>query len=253
MLNDQAKIKVKDFIARGQKIEAIKYLRENYPLSLPEAKNWIDYLSGETTVEPGAALPKAKSPLTAVAREKVRSMVRAGKQLQAIKYLRDKYQLSLGQAKELVDTATNESGVKPAFTFIVQGVIAYYIFAGIGTVFLVVAAYLYWQDYKITHDSIVVSGKVVELQYGSVDRESGAKPVVSYQWKGQSKLYYGSIYSNPPAVEVGDKVDLIVSRNNPDQATLNIFSERYLFMIVFGFLGLIFALIGYLGLFMRGN
>lgn len=251
MLNDQIKAKVKDFIAKGQKIEAIKYLRENYPLSLSEAKNWIDYLSGEATVEPGAVLPQAKSPLTAVASEKVKSLVRVGKQLQAIKFLRDEYQLSLVQAKELVDTATNESGVKPAFTFVNQGVIAYYIFAGIGTVFLIVAAYLYWQDYTITHDSIIVSGKVIELQYGSADRESGAIPVVWYQWKGQPKLYYGTIYSNPPAVEVGDKVDLIVSRNNPDQVTLNIFSERYLFMIVFGFLGLIFALIGYLGLFMR--
>lgn len=251
MLNDQVKAKVKDFIAQDQKIEAIKYLRENYPLSLSEAKNWIDYLSGEASVEPGTTLPQTKSPLTAVAHEKVKSLVRAGKQLQATKYLRDEYQLSLVQAKELVDTAMNEAGVKPAYTFMNQGVIAYYIFAGIGTIFLIVAMYLYWHDYTITHDSVIVSGKVVELQYGSADHESGAIPVVSYQWKGQPKLYHGSIYSNPPAVEVGEKVDLIVSRNNPDQVTLNIFSERYLFMIVFGFLGLIFALIGYLALFMR--
>ncbi|MEQ1586710.1 MAG: DUF3592 domain-containing protein [Cyclobacteriaceae bacterium] len=251
MLNDQIKAKVKDFIAKGQKIEAIKYLRENYPLSLSEAKDWIDYLSGEASVEPGE-LPHTKpTPLTAVAREKVKSLVRAGKQLQAIKYLRDEYQLSLVQAKELVDVASNESGVQSAVSFMNSGVIAYYIFGGIGTLFLVLAAYFYWQDYTITHDSIIVSGKVIELQFGSADRESGALPVVSYQWKGQPKLYYGSIYSNPPAVEVGEKVDLIVSRNNPDQVTLNIFSERYLFMIVFGFLGLIFALIGYLGLFTR--
>jgi ribosomal protein L7/L12 len=250
MLNDQVKAKVKDFIATGQKIEAIKYLRDNYPLSLADAKAWIDYLSGESSVEPGA-LSHTKSPLTAVAHEKVKSLVRVGKQLQAIKYLIDQYQLSLVQAKELVDAASNESGVKPTVTFRNPGMLGFYIFAGIGTLFLLIAAYFYWQDYTITHDSIIVTGKVIELRYGSSDLKSGAIPVVSYQWKGQPKLYYGSIYSNPPAVEVGEKVDLIVSRNNPDLVTLKIFSERYLFMIVFGFLGLIFALIGYLGLFMR--
>jgi len=250
MLSSAVKDKVKDFIAKGQKIAAIKYLREQYPFSLKEASDWVEYLGGGTMAKPSAL---TETPvLTTVAKEKVKSLVQKGKYIQAIKYLKDEYQLSLEQAKELIDLASHEVGVSSGFS--VRGpALAMYSFAFLGTVFFIIAAYFYWKDYQITHDSITVTGSVIELQYDNSDHSSGAIPVVQYTWKGMTKIHYGSTSSNPPAVEVGEKVEVIISRTEPDKVVLDLISERYLLVFIFGILGLVFGAIGYVGILYTGR
>jgi len=250
MLSNAVKVKVKDFIVKGQKIAAIKYLREQYPLSLKEASDWVEYLGGGSVAKPSAfsEIPT----LTTIAKAKVKSLVQKGKYIQAIKYLKEEFQLSLEQAKELIDLASQEAGLSPGFSL--RGTaLAMYIFAFLGTIFFIIAAYFYWIDYQITHDSIRVTGKVIELQYDNADQGSGAIPVVEYSWKGKTKVYHGSIYSNPPAVEVGEKVEIIVSRTDPDKFVVDLISERYILIFIFGILGFVFGAIGYIGIFYTGR
>lgn len=125
-----------------------------------------------------------------------------------------------------------------------------YAFTILATAFLFVVGFYYWKDFQIAHDSIIVTGRVTQLLYGSGDHGSGAAPVVAYQYKGKEKLYVGSIYSNPPSVEVGEKVEMIISRQNPDKDILNQISERYFLIMVFGILGLVFGAIGYTGVYL---
>jgi ribosomal protein L7/L12 len=253
MLAPAVKAKVKDFINKGQKIEAIKYLRELYPLSLKEAVDWVDYLSGSrSTGHSSSTSSHTPTPLTQVAKEKVKSLVRRGQQIQAIKYLREEYQLTLAQAKQLTDLASEESGMATPFRFN-SASLAFYIFAFVGTVFLVVTFYFLWRDYQITNDSITVIGRVIDLQYGNVDHNSGAIPVIEYVWKGKKKVVNGSTSSNPPAVEMGEKVEVIINRSDPDEVVINLISERYFLMIIFGIMGSIFGAIGYIGMFYRGK
>ncbi len=254
MLTNAEKDKVKDFIDKGQKIEAIKYVREQYPLSLKEASDWVDYVSGNRLTAPATSTEQSNSstPLTTVAKERVKSMVHKGQTLQAIKYLRDEFHLTLSQAKQLTDLAAEETGRSSSFSFN-SASLAFYIFALVGTVFLSVVCYLLWRDYQITHDSVTVTGRVIDLQYGSVDHNSGAIPVIEYIWKGKKNVIYGSTSSNPPAVDVGEKVEVIINRSDPTQVVINLISERYFLILIFGLMGCIFSAIGYTGVFYRGK
>jgi hypothetical protein len=186
-----------------------------------------------------------------VARERVKSLVRKGQTLQAIKYLRDEYQLTLAQAKQLTDLAAEEPGMTTTFRFN-SASLAFYIFALVGTIFLSVSCFFFWRDYQITHDSVTVTGRVIDLQFGSVDHNSGAIPVIEYTWKGKKNVVYGSTSSNPPAVDKGEKVEVIINRSNPEQVVINLVSERYFLILIFGIMGIIFSAIGYIGVFYRG-
>lgn len=253
MLTNAVKDKVKDFVDKGQKIEAIKYLRDQYPLSLKEASDWVDYVSGNRLTAPATSTVQSNSstPLTTVAKERVKSMVRKGQTLQAIKYLRDEYQMTLAQAKQLTDLAAQETGVSETFRFN-SASLAFYIFALVGTIFLSVVCYFLWRDYQITHDSVTVTGRVIDLQ-GNADHSSGAIPVIEYTWKGKKKVVYGSTSSNPPAVDIGEQVEVIINRSDPDQIVINLISERYFLILIFGLMGCIFSAIGYMGVFYRGK
>lgn len=251
MLSIAVKDKVKEFIAKGQKITAIKYLREQYPLSLQDAAHWVDFLSGETKVKPSAFPAQDSHPLTAVAKKKVKSLIHKGKYTEAIKYLRDEYQLSLEQSKQLIDLVASELETSVPRMKIKSTTLAMYILALLGTIFWVIALYFLWKDYHITHDSVTVTGTVIELQYDQADHGSGAIPVVEYSWKGNKKIHYGTTYSNPPAVDIGEEVEVIISRKDPSLSILNLLSERYFLIFIFGILGLVFNAIGYVGLFYK--
>lgn len=185
------------------------------------------------------------APLAQVAKERVRTMLLQGQKIQAIKYLCDEYQLSLKEAMHLVDVVARESRVASPFSFR-SGRIVLFVFGGLGTFFLLIATYAWWLDYRITHDSIVVTGEVIDLDYSG---GSGAAPVVAYTWKGKLKTCFGSTYSNPPAVEIGEQVEVLVNRNRPEEVVVNLITERFIFMGVFGFLGLVFGAIGFVGMF----
>jgi ribosomal protein L7/L12 len=255
MLTNADKDKVKDFIDKGQKLAAVKYLRDRHGLTLQAASGWVDYLNGNTLTPPTVKTEQNNpaTPLTSVAKERVKSMVRKGQTLDAIKYLRDEFQLSLVQAKQLTDLAAEETGTYTTAPFrFNSSFLVFYIFAFVGTIFLLVSTYLWWRDYQITHDSITVTGRVIDLQYGSADHNSGAIPVISYTWKGKRTTVYGSTSSNPPAVEIGEPVEIIINRTDPGKVVINLLSERYFLIIIFGIMGFIFGAIGYIGSFYRG-
>jgi ribosomal protein L7/L12 len=243
MLTPQSQAKAKELLQHGQKIEAIQFLCKEHNLSLADAKDWIQYLAGETSQVPGTHT-SAASP--ALMRARVEDLLRSNNKIQAIKMVMDEYKISLKQAKDLVDAADTRSGFSlPKST---TGIV-FLFFAGLGTLFLTLSCYWLWRDYQFTSDAVSTTGKVIDLHYG-MDGDSGAAPVIEYYWKGTEMFYQGSVYSNPPAVEIGEHVELFINPDNPSDVVINLISERYILIFVFGFIGFVFSMIGYLGVWM---
>ena len=240
MLPLESQTKVKEFLKRGQKIEAISFLCNEHQLSLLDAKQWVSYLAGETTQLPGTQT-SAISPT--IMRARVEELLRSNNKTKAVKMVMDEYQISLKQAKELVDAADTRSGFSlpknPAS-------IVFLIFAGLGTIFMLLSMYWLWTDYQFTSNATPATGEVIDLYYG-MGNGNGAAPVIEYTWKGTKMTYQGSTYSNPPAVEIGEQVELFVNPDNPKDVVINLISERYILIFVFGFIGFVFSMIGYLG------
>ncbi len=95
-------------LAQGNKIEAIRVLREATGLGLAEAKAAVEHLA--ETGEMPAVVPEAKVP-TDLPLE-VENLARSGKTVEAIKLLRDRTKISLYDAKRLVDKVPLETGAR---------------------------------------------------------------------------------------------------------------------------------------------
>lgn len=106
-------------------------------------------------------------------------------------------------------------------------------FGGVGALLLVIAAVLYFFDQQHVNQSMRVEGEVVRNQY----KGSMCRPVVRYTWMGEEKLYFSNTYSNPPAFEKGERVELLVNPAEPDHVMVNSFSERFLAIIILAGIG----------------
>lgn len=96
-------LKIRALISDGNKIEAIKVLRDATGLGLAEAKEMVEQL-GEggmfdqlLKMAPMHELPPAELVAT------VRELLNRGDKIEAIKLVRERMQLDLKDAKELVD------------------------------------------------------------------------------------------------------------------------------------------------------
>jgi len=185
-------------------------------------------------------------------RNKVNGFLHQGKKIEAIKFVRETLSISLLEAKDVVELAEKElkaSGLyHPPTATRNSPVFIFSIFAFIGVIFLAVATGIYWKDYKNTKNSISTPGVVTKLNY----QGNGTAPVVEYMWQGEKRIYSGDVFSSPSAFEVGETVEMLVNVDNPYVVVINQVTERYLLVIVFGFMGVVFAFIGGLGMKLNG-
>jgi hypothetical protein len=186
-------------------------------------------------------------------KDKVKKLLQEGKKLEAVKFARDFLKIGLVEAKELVEVAESEfiaSGhYNPRKGIAFNGLsLILVIFGSIGILFLSIAGFLYWRDYQHTKDSVSVSGTVIKFNYEG----NATAPVVQYKWNGADRIYSSNVFSRPSAFEVGEIVEMLVNVNDPYEVVINQVTERYLFAIVFGFIGSVFVLIGGVGLKLSG-
>jgi hypothetical protein len=85
-------------------------------------------------------------------------------------------------------------------------------------------------DKLTTHHK--VQGRVVQLTVG---RKGRIYPEVAYTFGG--KTYHVRSSSSSSSSRIGDPVELFVPPNDPDQATINSFSEMWLGSVLTGLLG----------------
>ena len=121
--------------------------------------------------------------------------------------------------------------------------IFYIAFGGVGTLLLSIAAIIFYYNQHATNQYTHIEGVVVRNQFSN----GTARPIITYSWEGKDLTYMSNSYTNPPAFERGEKVELFVNPNDPEDAWINSFSERWLAMSIVGGIGIVF--LGFLALF----
>ena len=121
--------------------------------------------------------------------------------------------------------------------------IFYWVFGGVGFLLVAIAVVNFYKGLQAEEQYTKVEGVVMKNQFNN----GMARPVIQYQWQGESKLYADNTYSNPPAYERGEKVELFVNPNDPNDVWINSFMGRYFVMTLLGGIGLVF--LGFLTLF----
>jgi ribosomal protein L7/L12 len=107
-LDPAAESQLRELVARGQKIEAIKRVRELTGLGLKEAKDYVELLPQAATIatasytEPTShAVPTVR--LDPAAESQLRELVARGQKIEAIKRVRELTGLGLKEAKDYIE------------------------------------------------------------------------------------------------------------------------------------------------------
>lgn len=110
------------------------------------------------------------------------------------------------------------------------------IFAAVGGAF----GYKTWRFERMGHK---VEGEVTQMVHGS-GKSKGAKPVVKYVVGGKQYETVGTVSSSPPAWKVGERPTVYYNPDDPKDAQISGFVERWLFPVIFGGIGGVVALVG---------
>lgn len=110
------------------------------------------------------------------------------------------------------------------------------VFALMGTIFVGVGGTMGWRSIQFL-DAPKADGVIVAV--------GGGIPTAKYKVKNVEYQVRGAISSKPPAFTVGDKVTVLYNPDKPGDAQIDSFVERWLFLLIFGGLGAVFALIGW--------
>ncbi|UII22195.1 DUF3592 domain-containing protein [Fulvivirga ligni] len=173
----------------------------------------------------------------------VRTLLVQGKKIEAIKFLRNNYNLSLRDAKEMADlidediredeyTYKRKKGAKKVIS-LAHGCLS--VFFGImGAGLLAVAIYIFMGQLSVIQEGEKVTGVVVS---------DPNQPVIEYTLNGQQHTHVSNISSEPPNYVIGEEVELFVSPSG--EVVINTFSERYLFICIIGFFALMLMAVGY--------
>ncbi|NVE95081.1 DUF3592 domain-containing protein [Altererythrobacter lutimaris] len=119
-------------------------------------------------------------------------------------------------------------------------------FAAFGMVFVSIAGFFVFRDYQVATNGLRAQGEVIALErsYDS-DGDATYAPVFTFtDVRGTRHEVTGSVKSSPAAFSRGEQVEVIYDPAKPGKAIIDSFSQRYLFPLVFGGIGGVFALIG---------
>ncbi|HEY3430369.1 MAG TPA: DUF3592 domain-containing protein [Cyclobacteriaceae bacterium] len=119
----------------------------------------------------------------------------------------------------------------------------YLAFGGVGVILLTIAAVIFYFNQRALSQYTKTEGVVIRNQFNG----GSARPIISYRWEGTEFLYTGNTWTSPPAYKRGEKVDLYVNPNEPEDVWVDSFVGRWLAMTIVGGLGFVF--LGFLTLF----
>jgi len=118
------------------------------------------------------------------------------------------------------------------------------IFAIIGIGMVIVAIVLAINEQKFISTATHVSGTVTDFVTGTDSKgNTNYKPVVEFTTlDGQAYKYTSNISNNPPAYQVGQKVDIYYDPANPENVVIA--GQSGTIYLIIGGMGAVFALIG---------
>lgn len=191
-------------------------------------------------------------------KEDVRNLIRQGRKIEAVKYLRDSFGLSLKHANQITDHISCELQDEliksfTDYTFhtetsqrrglgvarLISG-----IFAFIGIIFLGISLIVYENNSDFVDKAVKVKGVVINYP---------GRPLFEYEYQDQKYNYQTTASSNPPSYSIGEEVEIFINPAHPQEALVDNFSERWLLTTIFGCMGLLFFSIGFGSFFIIGK
>jgi hypothetical protein len=108
------------------------------------------------------------------------------------------------------------------------------------------AAYYYGQtSWSLTSGGATAEGVVVGLKESGATHDSGVTyaPVIRYEVGGRGYTFESNNSSDPPAYEVGERVELLYDRADPARARINSWFELWLMPVLLGGSALVVAVV----------
>jgi hypothetical protein len=193
-------------------------------------------------------------------------LIEMGEKIKAIKYIRESLNVSLEEALKLTEKLEEE--VKPTpfrLNFnearrqrfqqagINIGKLVGSIFMGVGVLLLTIAAWFIVSNNQFEKRAKHVKGKVIDYSsYDSRDDDGDYttmySPVFEYEFKGKTYTYTSSTGSSGKDYKIGERVEVLVDPENPEEVLVNSFIEKWLVALILGIMGLAFSGFGFLAL-----
>jgi hypothetical protein len=175
-----------------------------------------------------------------------------GKRQEAILLFREQLEISEDDAQNLVTSLEREVGkpglaaehMKKSASLFFRGFAPFmlkslgYTFGFFGLMTLAVAGYAYYVSNHFAGKALKLEGTVVNFRY---DDDGSLAPVVEYQLDKAIITCDAEFYSSTPGYEVGDKVVMLINPDDPKEAVIDSFSERYATSITIGMVGAFFT------------
>lgn len=199
--------------------------------------------------------------LTPEQKEHAIDLIEMGEKLEAVRYFQEVLAIDAEQALLLAEKLEQEiepeldlqglqqKGEEMKRSGAKVGRLVGLIFMSIGMVMLAVAGYLIYAHQQFEKNAVTVKGTVVEFQsYISNNDNSSTTmytPVFEYEYKGKKYTYVSTSGSNVKEYEVGERIDILVDPENPDDVLVNSFMEKWFVSVLLGFMGTLFTGLGY--------
>lgn len=197
-------------------------------------------------------------------------LIEVGEQLEAVRYLQEKLNITTEQAVKLAEKLEEEaeadqnaiktelrakledfkrrSATNPGVNV---GRLVGSIFMVLGSIMLSVVVYITYSNYQFSKRAIPVRGIVLEYNsYYSTDSDGGGStmftPTFEYSYNGRKYTYTSNTSSSSKEYNEGDEVEVLVDPDDPDSVLVNAFWERWFLVVLLGFMGSMFTGLGYM-------
>ena len=253
-MTHEVKEKTEALLRSGERQKAIAYLQDTYNIQPAEAILLVETLEREESIgvpdyiEDGTAtgqdVPvtgKLPDPL----RTEVAELLKAGRQSEALRRVREELKIGMKQALMLVgevaraqNPGTGSINLMGCFRAVAKGVGIFLMVVSV--LFLAIACSVYLFQERSISKSQRVAGVVTQMKV--MEGEARA-PVVEFEWQGRKRSYESTYYSNPPDYHTGQRVFLFVNPDDPDDITLDTFPDRWALIVGLSVPGTFFLII----------
>jgi len=191
-------------------------------------------------------------------------LIEMGEKLEAVRYFQQTLNITAEQALVLTEKLEQEVESSPLldeFKALQQeakqkpgmnvGRLVGGIFMSLGLIMLAVVVYLIQSNYQFAQRAVPVKGKVISYDnYESRDDDGGSTtmytPTFQYDFEGKTYTHKSSTSSSSPSYEIDEEVDVLVDPNDPKEILIDSFWEKWFLPVLLGFMGSMFAGMGYL-------
>jgi hypothetical protein len=208
-------------------------------------------------------------------KQQVRDLIAQGKKLKAVRHLQDHFDLTAEQALALTEQVAQEmekAGLDTQLVFQqeiksrvtnslkdskIPKVIGS-IFTFFGLCMLGVVVYVYVTDSSFIDQAILIEGKCTGYDsYESSDDNGGSTTmytaIFTYAYQGEEFTHYSGSSSSSQDYDYDEVVEIYIDPNNPADALVNSFWERWFIIILLGFMGTLFSGLGLMAILLFGR